>query len=393
MMLSAQLPTQRWEIFCSVIDNFGDIGICWRLSRQLVAEFQLAVTLWIDDLTSFQQLCPEVDCQAEQQQLSGVDVRLWHSDIDWQQQQPAAVIIEALACTIPFAYQQQMAAQAVKPLWLNLEYLSAESWVEDCHTLGSPQPQLPLDKYFFFPGFTAKTGGLLCEQGLVTALEQFAADREAQQQFWQQLRLDDALQYSRRISLFAYGQQQLVTLFQWWQQASSTTLCLIPVGQLAEQAMAICAGLKPEQPWRQGQLTLCILPFLPQPEYDKLLAACDINFVRGEDSIIRAQWAAKPFIWQIYRQDQQAHLDKLAAFFKRYTANWPERLAAAVWDFWLQWNAEQALLASWQRFERQLDEIKQKNHEWRRQLIANGDLATNLVRFVEKKIIMPRNFS
>lgn len=392
-MLSPQLPAPRWEIFCSVVDNFGDIGICWRLSRQLVAEFRLTVTLWVDDLTSFQRLCPEVNCQAEQQQLSGVDVRHWHSDIDWQQQQPANVIIEALACTIPFAYQQQMAAQRLKPLWLNLEYLSAESWVEDCHTLGSPQPQLPLDKYFFFPGFTAKTGGLLCEQGLVPALDQFAQDRQAQQQFWQQLKLDDALQYSRRISLFAYGQQQLGTLFQRWQQAGSTTLCLIPVGQLAEQAMAICAGLKPGQPWRQGQLTLCILPFLPQPEYDKLLAACDINFVRGEDSIIRAQWAAKPFIWQIYRQDEQAHLDKLAAFIKRYTANWPGSLAAALWDFWLQWNTEQPLIDSWQQFESQLDEIKQKNHEWRRQLIANGDLATNLVRFVEKKIIMPRNFS
>lgn len=393
MMLSIQLPASRWEIFCSVVDNFGDIGICWRLSRQLVSEFQLTVTLWVDDLASFQRLCPEVDCGAERQQLSGVDVRLWHGEINWQQQQPGAVIIEALACTIPFSYQQQMAAQVVKPLWLNLEYLSAESWVEDCHTLASPQPKLPLNKHFFFPGFTARTGGLLCEQGLISALQQFAGDRQAQQQFWQQLNLPDALQYARRISLFAYTQQQLSVLFQHWQQQPLTTLCVIPEGQLAQQAMAICDGLQPGQPWQQGQLTLCILPFLPQPEYDKLLAACDINFVRGEDSIIRAQWAAKPFIWQIYRQDEQAHLQKLAAFFKRYSANWPQQLTSGVWDFWLQWNTEQPLLKSWQNFEKQLNEIVQKNDEWRTALIANGDLATNLVRFVEKKIIMPRNFS
>ena len=26
-----------WDIFCSVVDNFGDIGVTWRLARQLVA--------------------------------------------------------------------------------------------------------------------------------------------------------------------------------------------------------------------------------------------------------------------------------------------------------------------------------------------------------------------
>ncbi|HET9045379.1 MAG TPA: elongation factor P maturation arginine rhamnosyltransferase EarP, partial [Casimicrobiaceae bacterium] len=44
------MAAQRWDVFCKVVDNFGDAGVCWRLARQLVAEHDLAVTLWIDVL-------------------------------------------------------------------------------------------------------------------------------------------------------------------------------------------------------------------------------------------------------------------------------------------------------------------------------------------------------
>ena len=42
-----------WDIFCTVIDNYGDIGICWRLARQLRVDDGQRVRLWVDDLTSF----------------------------------------------------------------------------------------------------------------------------------------------------------------------------------------------------------------------------------------------------------------------------------------------------------------------------------------------------
>ena len=172
--MTTSLP--RWDIFCAVVDNFGDIGICWRLSRQLVAEHGMAVRLWVDDLASFQKICAAVDCTQMQQQLLGVTVRCWSADTDWAKEQVADVVIEALACTIPLAYQQTMAQQSSAPLWLNLEYLSAEPWVEGCHALPSPQPQLALDKYFFFPGFTAATGGLLQERKLQQQAADFVAN-------------------------------------------------------------------------------------------------------------------------------------------------------------------------------------------------------------------------
>lgn len=380
----------QWDIFCSVIDNFGDIGICWRLSRQLAKEQQLSVRLWVDDLSSFKKICPAVDTACFQQQIAGVDIYQWQPQQDWQSIPVADVVIEALACTIPVAYRQRMAEQAEKPLWLNLEYLSAESWVEDCHTMASVLP--PLTKYFFFPGFTAKTGGLLQERELLAARDHFLADNALQQLFWQQLGIEQPEQYQQKISLFAYDHPQLLSLLQLWQQEPQQILCLVPEGALANQLKSLLPQLQQQNQVVIGQLTIQIMPFLSQQDYDRLLWACDINFVRGEDSIIRAHWAAKPFIWQIYRQDEDAHLVKLQAFLQRYTEAMPAMMAEKVNDFFMRWNTSQNLGAEWKDFAANLPQLTEYNQFWATKLSAYGDLASNLVRFVEKKIIMTRNF-
>ena len=157
-------------IFCKVVDNFGDIGICWRLARQLQQEHGIAVTLWVDDLHSFQRICPSVAIDAEVQQLAGVTVRHWRDQEGvFSADDVADIVIEFFACDIPPGYIAAMAECNPRPVWLNLEGLSAEEWVEGCHTLPSPHPRLPLTKYFFFPGFTSKTGGLLRESTLEAA--------------------------------------------------------------------------------------------------------------------------------------------------------------------------------------------------------------------------------
>ena len=52
--------------------------------------------------------------------------------------------------------------------------------------------------------------------------------------------------------------------------------------------------------------------------------------VRGEDSFVRAQWAALPFVWQAYPQADAAHLTKVAAFLDRYCIGLPLSATAAV---------------------------------------------------------------
>lgn len=388
----AQYAAKRWDIFCAVVDNFGDIGICWRLSRQLATEHAVAVTLWVDDLHSFNAICPQVQPEQTEQIIQGIRICLWSEHTDWQSTDIPAVVIEALACDLPKGYQQRISQSDIQPLWINLEYLSAEQWVEGCHQLPSPQPNTALEKYFFFPGFTAATGGLLCETGLSEQADNFAADPEAKQAFWQQLGVNNAAQYQQIISLFAYDHPNIAGLINLWQSLDARLLVVVPQGVLAQQLQALYPMLATGQ-WQSGGLTLRILPFIPQQQYDKLLWACDINFVRGEDSIIRAHWAARPFIWQIYRQQDDIHLQKLQAFMQRYLADMPLQPADTVRRFWLNWNTDAELVQSWQDFVALLPQISDFNRHWRTQLLANGDLASNLVHFVEKKFIMRRNFS
>src|SRR3989304_6108142 len=119
------------DIFCTVVDNYGDIGVCWRLARQLANEHGIAVRLWVDDLASFRRLCPEVDTQLAQQQCRSVEVRHWAAL--FPEVEPAQLVIEAFACELPERYVAAMAHQLHQPVCVNLEYLSAENWVAGCH--------------------------------------------------------------------------------------------------------------------------------------------------------------------------------------------------------------------------------------------------------------------
>ena len=384
----------RCDIFCSVVDNFGDIGICWRLARQLVAEHQLQLTLWVDDLQSFQRICPQVQPQLARQVIAGVDVRHWREQLPpLKAEDLPDLLIEALACTVPVDYLQLLSEHRPDAVWLNLEYLSAESWIEGCHGLASPQSQVSIAKYFFFPGFNSNTGGLLREQSLVAQLSQFSEDPQAQHQFWQQLGIADAMGFNQKISLFSYEQQAIAQLVSQLANADSSSLLLVPQGMLAEQLRQLYPQLQQQSVWQTGQLRLHILSFMPQPQYDYLLAACDINFVRGEDSIIRAQWAGKPFIWQIYRQEEQAHQVKLSAFLQQYLQQAPTELATLLQQLHQHWDLELPLLDLWPQLLQNQQKIASYNRQWRQYLTSQQDLASNLVRFAENKFIMPRNFS
>jgi uncharacterized repeat protein (TIGR03837 family) len=383
----------RCDLFCSVVDNFGDIGICWRLARQLQTEHQWQVTLWVDDLVSFQKICHGINPELATQQQQQVLVRHWTAVLpELSAADRPDLVIEALACTIPSSYLHWMASFSEKPLWLNLEYLSAEDWVHGCHALPSPHPQLPLQKYFFFPGFTPQTGGLLREQGLIDSLTKISTTAGLQQQFWCSLGLADAMNYQQKISLFAYSQAAIEPWLDQLAAADRTTLLLVPKGQLATDLIQLFSELKTGRLDRKS-LSIRILDFMPQPQYDELLACCDINFVRGEDSVIRAHWAGKPFIWQIYRQEQQAHLVKLQAFLDKYLQHAPQPQKECIEKLHMAWNLELNISTEFSLFRNFCEEIQAYNKKWQEYLNQQQDLASNLVRFAENKLIMSRNFS
>lgn len=368
-------------IFCRVVDNYGDIGICWRLARQLQAEHNVAVTLWVDDLASFQRICPAVAVDAETQVVAGVTVRHWRNQSGvFTSQDVADIVIEFFACDIPPGYIAAMAQCTPRPVWLNLEGLTAEEWVEGCHMLPSMHPQLPLTKHFFFPGFTSRTGGLLREGALLAAARAFQADPSAQAAFLGSLGVTASEMAAVKVSLFCYPQAPVAGLFAAWINGSEPVLCLVPEG-VASDAVATFVGAPAVAGavHAHGALTVRVLPFIPQPDYDKLLWSCDLNLVRGEDSFVRAQWAGRPFIWHIYHQDENLHHVKLRAFLERYAS-------PAVTAFSLAWNgvdtgAPADWPALWEGLRDATSAIEARAMAWQQQMLEHGDLAGNLLAF------------
>ncbi|MCX2685266.1 elongation factor P maturation arginine rhamnosyltransferase EarP [Pseudomonas sp. DCB_AW] len=368
-----------WDIFCTVVDNYGDIGVTWRLARQLVDEHDLAVRLWVDDLNAFVPMCPGADATALQQWQHGVDVRQWPAE--WLPVEPAEVVIGAFACQLPAHYVEAMRARPKPPLWLNLDYLSAEDWVEGCHGLPSPQPN-GLRKVFFFPGFTEKTGGLLREGDLLARREAFAQSAEARQAFLQRLGVHPEAQ-ARLISLFAYENTQLGNWLDALAADTQPTHLLVPQGRiLADVAHWLSEpGLAVGDVRLRGSLTVQILPFVSQDDYDRLLWACDFNAVRGEDSFVRAQWAGRPMLWHIYVQDENAHWEKLEAFLAHYRQGLSDDAADALVALWRAWNMDNDVGQAWQAAQRHWPELQQHARNWAARQATRPDLAMTLVQF------------
>ncbi|MBF8450383.1 elongation factor P maturation arginine rhamnosyltransferase EarP [Aeromonas dhakensis] len=403
--MTSPLPPFDWDIFCCVVDNFGDIGVTWRLARQLkqegalpAQESEVQVRLWVDDLASFARICPGLDPALESQWVDGIHIQHWHDTLP-ADTIPARVVIEAFACELPAPFIERMASQPSPPCWLNLEYLSAESWVEDCHGLASPQRlesqslgSLSLNKYFFFPGFTARTGGLLCERGLIVERERWQQNEAGLNAYWASLGLPPKQEHELRISLFTYESAALTSLVESWCQGATPVTLLLPLGRSLNDVLT-GAGLADAVPTaragdllRVGNLTIKLLPMTDQAGYDRLLWSCDLNLVRGEDSFVRAQWAARPFLWHIYPQEEQAHMVKLDGFLDHYLAELPA--ATGQWlrgfshalnqgentrEWWAQWPDHAAI---WQ----------QHGRHWSHQLLQDGDLVTRLVKFLESRI-------
>jgi len=384
-------PSLRWDIFCRVIDNHGDLGVCWRLSADL-AQRGHTVRLWVDDASALVWMAP--------QGCAGVTVHAWPDDVtlhaltDDKTFKVSDVVVEAFGCELPEAFQARM-AQGTPPVWINLEYLSAEDYVARSHGLASPVMSGPahgLTKWFFFPGFTADTGGLLREpNGLAAGTttpsgntpSRVHANQTQPSKFdratWlSALPLDQPISADEcLISLFCYEPAALPDLLTQLSQTDEPIRLLVAQGR-PSAAVAAATQARHMPSAGTGTLHISQLPYFSQTEFDHLLWACDINFVRGEDSLVRALWAGQPFVWHIYPQDDLAHHDKLHAFEAAMD------MPADLKQFHAVWNGlktgplpalSRALLGHWRDW----------SHQTRQRLLVQTDLTSQLLRFVAQK--------
>ncbi len=381
-------PRLSWDIFCRVIDNFGDIGVCWRLAVNLALHGQ-TVRLRVDDASALSWMAPEG--------MENVTVLPWSTPMVAPRLAPGDVLVEAFGCNIDpetiAAYADCIRARGTKCLWINLEYLSAESYAQRCHGLPSPVMSGPgkgLTKHFFYPGFTPGTGGLLCEPGLMQRQQAFDRDAWLNRLFTLAQAAPGAEPHvahphgQRVVSLFCYEPAGLARWLDVLAADSVPTLLLVTAGRASAAVKQAVHDKNACQPlWnKRCSLSFLFLSLLSQTAYDQLLWACDLNFVRGEDSLVRALWAGKPLVWQIYPQDDGAHQAKLDAFLAML------RAPASMRRCHQEWNGMpisvpasgddtvslQDTLADWQ----------QSVQQSRQTLLRHHDLVTALLGFVSK---------
>ncbi|MDR2709741.1 MAG: elongation factor P maturation arginine rhamnosyltransferase EarP [Burkholderiales bacterium] len=463
-MAAAPMPAS-WFILCRVVDHYGDAGVCWRLARQLANEYDLDITLFIDDLNTLQRLIPTLDTTQNEQRINNVTVRRltdtllppvscassWETLIkpasemkreapEAQQPRPIktigevantaqqsdsfaqpfnqcfswpAVIVDTFGGGLPASWlaalkrdfpplatekeKEEKASPKLPeaPRWIVLEYLSAEPWVETMHGLASPPPSINLPRHFFFPGFTEATGGLLYEKTLLDERDAFCSPEHfqtARRAFLERLGINTLPPNALLVSLFCYDTPALPALLDAWAASPTPVVCLIPETVAPEtvqrwQRLHNAEALATRNIATRGALTLHTIPFLPQADFDRLLWCCDLNFVRGEDSFVRAQWAARPFVWQAYQQNEQTHLIKVDAFLKRYLAAAPDNLKTALSDFTRAWNDEQQtnrIVDTWRLLTGQLPSLKKLALDWAQQQSTQDDLARRLIAFAHQ---------
>lgn len=279
-------------LFCNVIDNFGDVGVSWRLAKALQARLNWHVYFFLDDWDSLRQLAPDYEYE------SGITVKRWCENVsaDVVGVLKPDVVIEAFACRLP--EEVLLILKNNGALWLNWEYLSAQDWAIRTHGMQSLQAD-GYAKYFWQMGFVEQSGGLIREQDFNPLSKSVS---------------------SNRLKVLLFGYESVVwadTLNTWqalglpldvdwvgWQVGES----LYQSGWFANRICDECVS---------GSLKIRRIDFVPQIEFDDLLAQYDWLFVRGEDSFVRAQFSGRPFFWHIYPQDEWIHLEKLNAFWDK----------------------------------------------------------------------------
>ncbi len=306
-------PVQHWVVFCKVVDNFGDIGVCWRLSAQL-AKRGKQVTLFVDDARPLEWMAP--------QGCDGVVVLPWpDTQAFFAHEHPVHVVIEAFGCELPQGYHAAMAAWVNPPVWINLEYFSAEPVAVRNHGLPSPVmsgPAKGLTKWFFYPGLVHQSGGMLgpgeteTDDGASSFLHAPESD------------------HPLNICVFCYEPASLGLWLKELSRLPHPVRLSLTAGRAVQAVRRALTQMAP-----LPRLEIHELPFLSQVEFDQLLSGQDFNLVRGEDSLARAIWAGKAFLWHIYPQDDGAHWPKLQAFLSATLA--PEVVVQAH----LAWNADQ----------------------------------------------------
>lgn len=305
------------DIFCKIIDNYGDIGVVYRTAKELQKIFPKSkIRAFLNKLDEFKKINSQV-LDLPSQNIDGIEyITFDYLRDNANELLTAQVIIEAFGCQIPEEYME--IAYDNSELLINLEYLSAEDWIEDFHLQSSPLGRGKLKKVFFMPGFTEKSGGVIADSNYLERIQRVLENKE----FYEKKYLSDIEDRENKIigTLFSY-EKNFTPLLEELKKLDKDVVILAMGEKTQDSLRKILKNFSIEDfrnSLKYGKIEIRFLNFLNQEEYEELINIVDFNFVRGEDSFIRAVLTGKPYMWHIYCQEEYAHMDKIEGFLDKY---------------------------------------------------------------------------
>ena len=304
------------DIFCEIIDNFGDIGVVYRISKELKKIFQnVRIRIVLNRLEEFKAINKKVK-DVDYQEIDGlICVTEKYVKENMESFGVSDVFIEAFGCNVPEEYVK--AAKENSKLWINLEYLSGEKWIEDFHLCESLIDSKTLKKIFFMPGFSEKSGGVIIDSGF---LERMKFGKENRDEVFKKYFKDFDLKDKFIGTVFSY-EKNFENLLETLKNYEKETILLL-MGEKTQKSFSEILKKNLTEDYgnivKYGKITMIYSDFFSQEEYEEIISASDFNFTRGEDSFVRGIILGKPFMWHIYLQEEKAHMDKIKAFTERF---------------------------------------------------------------------------
>ena len=375
-------------VLCKVVDNFGDIGVVYRLSKQLKKiNPENQINLVVDDLISFNKICNLVQCDVSEQEVEGLRVFNWnaadycHEAFSRNDGELVPVILECFQCGRPDWMEKILFEEKLSRTVhiIMIDYLTAEQYAEDFHCLQSLTRSAKVQKVNFMPGFTEKTGGLVIEEEWHEVPERKA---------------------DGPVLVFTY-EKDWRDLVDGWLSACSAIppyepKLLVAQGRGKESFMSAVKACGADGLVEE-------LPYLNQTEWDKVMKSCSALVIRGEESMSRACLSGIPFIWHAYPQSDEYQLVKVNALLERMRRHFSEEDFEIVERAWLDINSpsEPSLRPStgsgtgeerrsnpYSDFFSAVDHLAPSFYDFACSLRKNGDLAANLMTYIEKLAII-----
>lgn len=377
LFLCGELSVKEITVLCKVVDNFGDVGVVWRLCRELLKkDSTLKINLIIDDLKAFSCIWSEVEVGKEFQIVCGINVYDWnnydycYSEFLQNDGEKLQIILECFQCGRPewmekilFEDKLQRTVQIIM-----IDYLTAEKYAEDFHCLQSLTRSAKVQKVNFMPGFTEKTGGLIIGDE------------------WKNL---PERKVDGSVLIFTYERN--------WKPL---------VRGILESQVAVRNGVKVAQgrgmqsfvdAWNEENAQsvihnakLEVLNYLSQNEWDKMMRNCSVLFIRGEESMSRACLSGIPFVWHAYPQSDEYQLVKVNALLEIMKVHFKSEDFEIIEKVWLCFNRPESEVSE-KEMENACTEFLQKADSFvygfkafAQSLIKNGDFVDHLIYFLYK---------